>query len=139
AEGVASATVPPLLIETTVQAGLRFAAGCAAAGVSTHILALTEGVVHAMLQRKLKTLAGIMLAISVLGGGAGTLYRFTGSEPALAAQPQPPGKIRGEDTTSPDSPVTRGQAPDKADASGPRPLAPPADGARPLQTRIGLI
>src|SRR5262249_31634670 len=60
AEGVASATVPPLLVEATVQTVLRFAADSAAAGVSAHVLALTEGVVYAMLQQKLKTLAAIV-------------------------------------------------------------------------------
>jgi RNA polymerase sigma factor (sigma-70 family) len=138
AEGAASAIVPPLLAEATIQTVLRITAGSAAAGISAHVIALTEGVVRAMLQRKLKALAGILLAVTVLGGGAGMIYRFSGTELASAGQPQPPSKIRGQDTDAPDSPtVARGQA--KPDTSGPRPLAPPAAGARPPQTRIGLI
>src|SRR5262249_23429762 len=39
AESGALATVPPLLVETTVQTVLRFAADSAAAGVSAHVLA----------------------------------------------------------------------------------------------------
>jgi len=140
AAGAASATVPPGLAEATVQAVLRLSAGGATAGVSSHVLALTEGVVQAMLLRKLKTLTGIVLAVSVLGGGAGILYRCAGVEPASAAQPQPPGKIQGEDTTSPDSRTAgRRSVLEKSDAPGPRPLAPPVAGTRPPQTRIGLI
>jgi RNA polymerase sigma factor (sigma-70 family) len=140
AEGSATATVPSLLAETTVQTALHFAAGSVATGVSAHVFALTEGVVYAMLQRKLKILAGLMLAITVLGGGTGMLYRFTGTDPMPAAQAQPPGRIPGEDKSSPDLPTTSpGQATDKADPSGPGLLAPPAKGVRPPQTRIGLI
>jgi RNA polymerase sigma factor (sigma-70 family) len=141
AEVTASATVPPMLAEATVQTVLRWAAESGTAGVSAHVLALTEGVVKDMVLRKVKTLAGVMLAISVLGGGTGVLCRFSGTDPASAAQAQTRSKIEGEDTTSPDSPAaTRRQAQERPDTSGPRPLAPaPADGACPPQTRIGLI
>src|SRR5690242_8711204 len=49
AEGAAPAGEACLLAEATANAALRFAADPAAAGVSTHVIALTEGMVKAML------------------------------------------------------------------------------------------
>jgi len=140
AESAASATVPAALLETTVQTVLGFAAGSATSGVSVRVLALTEGVVKAMVQQKLKSLAGIMLAVSVLGGGARMFCRLSDTGAASAAQVQPPNKLRGEGETSRDSPAAaRPRAREKPDRLGPSPLAPAANGVRPPQTRIGLI
>jgi RNA polymerase sigma factor (sigma-70 family) len=159
AEGTAPAGETCLLADATAQAALRFAADPAAAGVSTRVIALTEGVVQAMLLRKLKTLAGVFLAVGMACGGAGALWRFAVPAPAAAADrpaataaadPVPSGPAvpvaadrpgRTEEAGSPlllaeDPP---GRAPEAPAGAPPRALAPPGgDGAR-LQTRIGLI
>jgi RNA polymerase sigma factor (sigma-70 family) len=73
AERTASAAEAGLLAEATANAALRLAAGRAAGVVSTRVIALTEGVVQTMFLRKLKTLAGVFLAIGMACGGAGAL------------------------------------------------------------------
>jgi RNA polymerase sigma factor (sigma-70 family) len=138
ADGTAPAAEVSLLAEATAGAAVRFVTDPAAAGVSTHVIALTEGVVKAMFLRKLKTLAGVILAVGMTCGGAGALWHLAVTAPARAADPP---SAAGEPGTSrsaaadPPNPVREGPA-----ASPPRALAPPAaDGARPVQTRIGLI
>jgi RNA polymerase sigma factor (sigma-70 family) len=140
-EGAASASVLSLLVNATVQAALQLAAGRGAAGVPTHVVALTEGVIQAMLLQKLKALAGVVLAVVLLCGGAGALYRLGGPPPAAAADRPIPAS---EDIGTPQAPVAdvRGQAPAEAEKAQARPLAPPiAPGANraPQPTRVGLI
>jgi RNA polymerase sigma factor (sigma-70 family) len=160
AEGTAAAAEACLLADATAHAALRFAADPAAAAVSSRVIALTEGVVQAMVLRKWKTVAGIFLTVSVLCGGAGVLWHSVGPAPALAADrpsatrvanPGPAGdEVRvaadrpgaagdaGASRSTADDPP--GAAPEAPAGSPPRALAPPGgEGARPLQTRIGLI
>ena len=68
AQNAASAALPPALVATTLKAGMLYAAGpaMAAAAVSTHITALAQGVLNAMLLNKIKIAAGLSLAIAVL-------------------------------------------------------------------------
>lgn len=76
AQHTAAAGVPTSLLVSTVQAAAAFAAGKAAAGVvSVRAAALTEGMVKAMLLSKIKILAGFMLVMAIVAGGAGVLTR----------------------------------------------------------------
>ncbi len=72
AQGAASAGVPAPWVDSSVRAATAVAAGRAAAAgvISVRAAALTEGVVKAMLMRKLKALAAMLLAVTLLGGGA---------------------------------------------------------------------
>jgi RNA polymerase sigma factor (sigma-70 family) len=84
------ATVPALLkaelVQETVRAAGAMAAGRAAAGVlSAKVVALTEGVLRAMLLTKLKTAAALLLAVGVFGTGALLLNQGAGPQPASAA------------------------------------------------------
>jgi RNA polymerase sigma factor (sigma-70 family) len=72
----AAASVPAALMSSTVQAAIPFAAGKAAAGlVSAPVAALTEGVLQAMFLTKLKVGTAALLALAVLGTGAGLFGR----------------------------------------------------------------
>jgi RNA polymerase sigma factor (sigma-70 family) len=124
AEGTTSAAEASLLAVATAGAAVLWLADPAAAGVSTQVIALTQGVVKEMFARKVKALAGIVLVVAVAAGGAGALSRFAAPAPVAAAEPASP------PTAEPTRPA---EAP-------PRALAPPAgEGARPPQTHVGLI
>src|SRR5438128_4434454 len=76
ARNAATATAPPLL-DATVKAAMLLAAGHAGAVISTKVLTLTQGVMKAMFLAKLKTSAVVLLALGVLGVGAGFVgYRM---------------------------------------------------------------
>jgi len=93
ARGTASAAVPVSLILSTADAATRFAAGTAAAGVatSTRAAALANGGLKAMIAAKMKIAAALLLAVGMIGSGAGALtYRCFGVERAGAAQDGPP-------------------------------------------------
>jgi RNA polymerase sigma factor (sigma-70 family) len=160
AEGTASTADACLLAEATANAAVRFAADPAAAGVSSQVIALTQGVVKAMFLRKLKTVAGVLLTVGMTCGGAGVLWHFAVPAPASAAdRPREAlgasaGPSDGEGLVASDRPTGArdagatppaaadpfGQAPETPAGPPPRALASPAgEGARPLQTRIGLI
>jgi RNA polymerase sigma factor (sigma-70 family) len=139
AEGSAAAAELPLLVDLTARAALRMAAGAGAADVSTQVVALTEGMVKAMLLRKLKILVGILLVVGITCGGASFLGRSAGTAPAAAADPQDPGE--GPVTSAaPTAPLD--QPPAEAVTPPARPFLYPSPGGvggRPAQTRIGLI
>jgi RNA polymerase sigma factor (sigma-70 family) len=141
AEGTASASVLPLLAKATVQAALRCAAQPGAAGVSIHVVALTEGVVKSMLLQKLRTLAGFVLVVGLLCGGVGALRRLGGPVPAAAADL--PSLVSEEiGTAAAHVAEAGGQGPAKIEKVQARPLAPPAapGASRVAQpTRVGLI
>jgi RNA polymerase sigma factor (sigma-70 family) len=82
----APAMVPAALIGSTVQAAADLAAGVA---IPAPVAALTHGVLHSMLLKKLKLGAGIVAAF-VLGAGLLT-YGFSGQTP-VAAAPQDPAR-----------------------------------------------
>jgi RNA polymerase sigma factor (sigma-70 family) len=68
-----AASLPPLLIDSTLKAARSFAAGNAVVTglVSAQAAALTKGVLHTMFVTKLKTLGALILALAVLVGGSG--------------------------------------------------------------------
>lgn len=67
------ASLPPVRIDSTLQAAMSFAAGDAAVGgvVSAQAAALTKGVLHTMFVTKMKIVAVLILALAVVLGGAG--------------------------------------------------------------------
>ena len=73
----AAAAVPAVLVSSTVEAAILFAAGKAAAGlVSATVAALTEGVLHTMFLTKLKFATAALLALAMLRTGVGVVsYR----------------------------------------------------------------
>jgi RNA polymerase sigma-70 factor (ECF subfamily) len=89
AHGTVSACVPTSLIVSTVQAATALAAGQAAAAavLSPKVVALAEGVVKAMLMKKLKALTAVLLAVTLLGSrGMLLTYSTLRAEPKDARQ-----------------------------------------------------
>jgi RNA polymerase sigma factor (sigma-70 family) len=90
-----SAEVPRELAASTVRVATGFAAGrLAAAGVvSAKVMALTQGVLKAMLLTKLRMALAVALALSILGLGAGAYRSFS-----AAANPEddPPGELKAK-------------------------------------------
>jgi RNA polymerase sigma factor (sigma-70 family) len=77
AENAATAMVPPSLLDATVKAATLLAAGQAGTVISTKVLTLTQGALKAMFLAKLKTCAAVVLALGILGTGAGFVgYRM---------------------------------------------------------------
>jgi RNA polymerase sigma factor (sigma-70 family) len=72
AQNVASAAVPNAVVSSTIQAARLLAAGRAAAGgaISGKVAALTEGVMKAMLFRKLRAALAVVLLLGFLATGA---------------------------------------------------------------------
>jgi uncharacterized protein (TIGR03067 family) len=79
-EKVASAGVPTPVASSTIQAVSLFAAGQAAAAISTEVAALTEGVVKTMLLSKLKGVMAALLLVAAVVGGAGLLCQTQAAE-----------------------------------------------------------
>jgi membrane fusion protein, heavy metal efflux system len=74
APSAASTVVPAALAGSTVKAALALAAGAVVDGmVSVKAIALAKGTMQAMFMTKLRIAAVVLLAASVLGGGAGLL------------------------------------------------------------------
>jgi RNA polymerase sigma factor (sigma-70 family) len=70
----ASAAVPAPLVASTVKAAALVAVGkAAAAGISAPVAALVEGVVQTMVMTKVKVAAAVVLAVTLMGAGAGML------------------------------------------------------------------
>jgi RNA polymerase sigma factor (sigma-70 family) len=85
AENVALATLPTSLVSATVQAASALAVGktVIASGVSVNVVALTEGVLKAMMLSKLKAILGVVLVVSIVafgGGGMLTQDRAVGQD-----------------------------------------------------------
>ena len=71
-ENVALAGVPISVVSSTIKVANLLAAGKTAGAISVKVIALTDGVINAMLITKLKTVGAalfLMLGIAVLGGG----------------------------------------------------------------------
>ena len=68
----ASASVPNAVVVSTIKAASLLAAGKAAAtgAISVKVVALTEGVMKAMLFTKLKTVIAVVLVLGFLATGA---------------------------------------------------------------------
>jgi RNA polymerase sigma-70 factor (ECF subfamily) len=80
---VLAASLPPLLIDSTLRAAVSFAAGNAAVVglVSAQAATLTKGVLHTMFLTKMKTLAALVLVLAVVvGGAAGFGYHLLATE-----------------------------------------------------------
>jgi RNA polymerase sigma-70 factor (ECF subfamily) len=125
AEGAAWAAEGARLADATADAALRWLTDPAAAGVSTQVIALTEGVVKAMVLRDWKALVGVVLVLGMTLGSAGALWRFTTTPAAAADRPGEPDAGPGD------------RPPEGGAGSAIPPLALP--GGAPLHTRIGLL
>ena len=75
-----AASVPAPLAATTVHAGLVFATGTTAAGVSATVVSLTEGVLKSMFYAKLKLTLVALLTVALCGAGMG-LYLIRADQP----------------------------------------------------------
>jgi RNA polymerase sigma factor (sigma-70 family) len=80
------AAVPPPLLTDTVRTGLAFAAGSAGAGPA---VSLASGVLHSMFLTKVKMTVAALVALCVVGSGAGLLGRKADAGGPPAAQPAP--------------------------------------------------
>jgi RNA polymerase sigma factor (sigma-70 family) len=87
---IASASLPASLIGSTVEAAAGIAAGHALTGVvSTNVIALTEGVVKAMITSKMKSVvAAVLVGAALVSGGLLLAGRSEFSLPAAAQEPQ---------------------------------------------------
>jgi RNA polymerase sigma factor (sigma-70 family) len=83
---LAPAAAPAALLDATAQAALTYLAGGA---VSASVASLTKGVLQTMFLRKLKHVAALVLAVAVLGGVGGFVYRALASEPTPAPPDTP--------------------------------------------------
>lgn len=113
ADTLLAATVPPMLMNSTVHAAKMYAAGPAAAGaISAKVAALTEGVLKTMLLTKLKIMAMFFLAAGLLTAGAGwTIRAATASKgPESPAFPEMASRGAGEEQTLENKPRGAGQA-----------------------------
>jgi RNA polymerase sigma factor (sigma-70 family) len=113
AEGVSQAAVPAPLVTATARAALAFAGGGGAgAGViPRRVAALTEGMVRAMGATKRKLAALLILAVGLVGAGAGAVaYR-----------------ARGADRPAGSPPASRQSPPADEQAQAPKPPPPKPD------------
>jgi RNA polymerase sigma factor (sigma-70 family) len=90
AENAAGAAVPAALAARTLEAALLFAAGPGAfGGIAAPVLTLAEGMLRATLVARLKVTAGILLALTAGGAGAGALVYGSRSAAHAEAAPAP--------------------------------------------------
>src|SRR4051812_36781043 len=75
--GSASASAPPALVASTIEAASLLAAGGAAGVVSAKVAALTEGVVKAMFTTKIKGGLTVVLVVGLALAGAAGLIDLT--------------------------------------------------------------
>ncbi len=122
-QNAASACVPGPLVVSTVQAATLMAAGKALAtgAISAKVVALTEGVLKAMLMTKIKVALAVVMALNLIGAGVGLVYCQTAGkgqpgkgQPVTAQKQQPPAKVDGKDDEKKD-----GGADPKAAAGAP--------------------
>ncbi|HTU92729.1 MAG TPA: sigma-70 family RNA polymerase sigma factor [Gemmataceae bacterium] len=112
-----AASLQPALIDPTLKAAMSFAAGNVAAGglVSAQAAELTKGVLHTMFVTKMKTLAALVLALTMIVGGTGVFaYHILATE--LDAKKMDTENIKG--TWKVESATMNGQ--DPKDAKGER-------------------
>jgi RNA polymerase sigma factor (sigma-70 family) len=82
---VASASAPPALVASTIEAASLLAAGQVTGVVTAKVAALTDGVVKAMFITKLKSVLAVVLVLAAFVGGAGLLYQTQAAEPPKGA------------------------------------------------------
>jgi RNA polymerase sigma factor (sigma-70 family) len=112
----ASASVPPLLCETTTRAAIAFAARHAVAGgmISTPVAALAQEVLSTMLIHKLRLVAVTVLALAAVATGTGWLAHSLAMKEEPVQQPAATAVGRG-------SPGTRRVAAQRPDRRSPEP------------------
>jgi RNA polymerase sigma factor (sigma-70 family) len=122
------AAVPDALVGSTLKAAAVFAAGSAAAGGTgpAGAVALAEGVLQTMFVNKLKAVAGVVLAILLVGTGGATLaYQALADRPRgddrEQARKAPPGD-RGTEVALAEQPPK--EAPREDPGKGGRPAGP---------------
>jgi RNA polymerase sigma factor (sigma-70 family) len=76
-------SVPVLLVESTLTAAMRFAAG---QSVSAPVLSLTHGVLRVMLFNKVRAASIALLIVGGISGGAGAWARWASKSPWQTAQ-----------------------------------------------------
>jgi RNA polymerase sigma-70 factor (ECF subfamily) len=97
----ASASVPAALVAVTVKAAPLLAVGgvTSAGVVSATVAGLTNGVLRSMLLARLRSALVLVLAVAVLGGGAGVVashpFALTPAAPLHAGRPERPGQEAG--------------------------------------------
>jgi RNA polymerase sigma factor (sigma-70 family) len=85
-EQAAPAAVPAALAEATINAAAQAAAGTAAASaISASVATLTKGVLRAMLLKKLKVTAVLLLALAVAIAGTAVCTRLVPADQPVAA------------------------------------------------------
>jgi RNA polymerase sigma factor (sigma-70 family) len=88
-EQAASATVAAALSTTTLKAALSLGINGAATGIiSTHVLALAEGVLQAMYVTKVKIVVTLVLAVGLLAGAGAAGYSALTQEPVQDQKPE---------------------------------------------------
>jgi hypothetical protein len=88
--GLASASAPPTLVASAIEAASLLAAGRAAGVVSASVAALTEGVVKAMFVTKIKgVLVGVLVVGVALASAAGLIHRTQAADQPKAKGEQP--------------------------------------------------
>ena len=86
--GSASASAPPALVASTIQAASLLAAGKAATGViSARVAALTEGMVKTMFVTRIKGVLAVALVLAALAGAGGLIYQAQAAERQKAKEP----------------------------------------------------
>ena len=90
-EQAASTSVPSSVVSSTIKAVNLLAAGQAATGaISVKVVALTEGVLKAMMLTKLTTATAVLFVIAALIVGTGLTYRAQAQQtPAAQSQSEP--------------------------------------------------
>jgi RNA polymerase sigma factor (sigma-70 family) len=85
------AGMPTRLISGTIEAARLFAAGQAASGlIAAPVVALTEGVLRAMLVTKLKTATAVLAAAILVLSAAGGVYKAIAGDAPTEKQPATP-------------------------------------------------
>jgi hypothetical protein len=100
-ENAASACVPTSLVVSTVKAAGSFATATTVVTgtIPVNVVALTEGVLKAMLLTKLKIAMAVLVVVAVVGvGSSGLLYRTQAAEPAKPASTQKEEKQKPEES-----------------------------------------
>jgi hypothetical protein len=105
-----SAAMPPALADTMIQAALLFGAGKfpEAGIVSAHTVALTEGVLKTMWWDKLRIMAGMLVAVGLLVGGAGWLtYRLVAEQGPVQNNTVPKANVKETKTDDKKNPTRK--------------------------------
>jgi RNA polymerase sigma factor (sigma-70 family) len=99
--GAATAGVPPSLLLTTVNAARQFAVGPATTGaVSASVAAFTEGVLKAMLMKKMLIIVSLVAALVLIAAG-GTAYHLFAAKPPEGAQVVSSAPVPAKEVPSP--------------------------------------